>query len=594
MADMRIKLIKTPYLLESWEKLYSFTIGSIYLPPIDMGIITGFLRNRGYCIDQDDLNIKMHRNPGFKAEQTRRIFLKSTDRIIAYIKDGNDREIDSWLDRLFALTDTNGYDFFLLSAFDYCQGLSAVVFNLVFAKYLKKRFPTSCVICGGGRLERFITREFYSFLKRNKCLDFVFLGAGELALDIFFKELNNKKCFNNVPGLVYEDESGVVRVNDRIRDINIKHIDYDGLPMQDYRMRVFDNYFFKRDFEDVLLLPYRFSNGCPHKCAYCFAYRSDNVYVKSVNEIVDDLCLYIEKYKSNYFFLLDDTLNFRKNFIKDLADEIKRRKLKIYFSASVASCNLTEDDLVRLYSIGCRALVFGFETASERLLRLFNKPVNLKSFSFLIKKAHSLGIWTTVNIISGLPTEKNIDICATETFLETHKHVIDDLQCCPFRLIDNTPIAQNPQKYGIENIKIVQKVINDKLFDTGTYFDDRTVNRSFDEINGLKWEDKLKQQEESMRRIRNKIYVLGVPLCERMHVLLRYYVKFIDKTVVRRKYRNLAFLAMIKLYIKYPNVLLGSFEDFLNGNFWFRIKEIFNKLCFYIQEIPKNFKKSQI
>lgn len=515
-----------------------------------MAIITGYLRNRGYNVSQDDLNIRM-RLANFRKDKSRlvkdELFL-NIEKIFDYLQSG-DSDIGKSIDRMFVDVDiTSGYKVFLLSAFSYCQGYSPVLFNLAIAKYLKNKYPDSLVVSGGGKLIRFVNEKLFSFLVKNKCLDYVIFGPGEESLDILFQELFGKKMFSDVPGLVHIF-NGKVCFNQIAREIRHEHIDYDTLPMDLYTFKCRKSYSLGkiREDKDILIIPYRFSNGCPYKCAYCFATHADKLSIKSPQEIIKDLFELKNTYGAKFFYFLDDALNFSSKFMVSLCNEIIKSGLKIYFTASILAVNLDENMFQLLYEAGCRGLVFGLETASSRLLKYTKKNLNIKDLSQALMWANRMGIWTTVNFIPGLPTETDHDINCSLDFLKDNASYIDEIQISTFRLLLNTPFVDNPREYGLKNIRILRKDFNLNQYNpnrkNNLLLDNRIQEMAFDEEGGLCWEDKKKQMEYSTMRIRRGNNRIALPLYERNHLLFYYYFYIKDKRKIKALADKATFLS---------------------------------------------------
>ncbi len=63
------------------------------------------------------------------------------------------------------------------------------------------------------------------------------------------------------------------------------------------------------------------------------------------------------------------------------------------------------ESLPRLFAAGCRKLMFGFESGSQRVLDLVEKGTNLDEARRVIRAAHAAGISVTLYTMVGLPTE---------------------------------------------------------------------------------------------------------------------------------------------------------------------------------------------
>ena len=69
-----------------------------------------------------------------------------------------------------------------------------------------------------------------------------------------------------------------------------------------------------------------------------------------------------------------------------------------------------------LYESGCRKLVFGFETGSNKLLNLFDKKLDLEHAVNVMRWCKEAGIWADIEVIVGLPYELEEDFQDTVRF----------------------------------------------------------------------------------------------------------------------------------------------------------------------------------
>jgi len=113
---------------------------------------------------------------------------------------------------------------------------------------------------------------------------------------------------------------------------------------------------------------------------------------------------------------------------------------------------LSDDYLSLLKKSGCRELIFGLESASQRILDLMNKQ-NLHETDFeILKGCHENGIAVNLQTFIGFPTETKEEAKETIQFLFENEKYIHSIGFGKFMLFDSTPVFLNPKKFGIENI----------------------------------------------------------------------------------------------------------------------------------------------
>jgi len=313
-----------------------------------------------------------------------------------------------------------------------------------------------------------------------------------------------------VPGLSYRNNGGIVSNAYLRQSGNIDIVpDFTDLNMEDYRLGLDECKInltpnkFKQIYEPdlkIAILPYHFIKGCPESCAYCYWNREKLFKVTRPEKVADNLQLMQAKYKVNNFIFLNNAFNPTLKYAEQLVVEIGKRKLNICWSDSVHPAKLSRDIISGFKEIGCRQLYYGIESLSTRILNLINRPSDTSKFSLFLKESHEQDIFNGVNFLIGIPFEKNDDLRLTVEFAKKNKKYFEFFNVNLLRIIPEFGITKNPAHFGIKlkdfgSIELRNKG-NDarvnKLLNFGG-ISNRVSFYSFDEINGLDWEHKNKQ-----------------------------------------------------------------------------------------------------
>jgi coproporphyrinogen III oxidase-like Fe-S oxidoreductase len=237
-------------------------------------------------------------------------------------------------------------------------------------------------------------------------------------------------------------------------------------------------------------------NGCPNKCIFCGQSTGNLPFsFKQPALICEELEALSEKYSTHYFCFLNTNLNFSKSFMLSLCDEIQRRNLDITWTDSANFKNMDDDIVKRLKTSGLNRILFGLESASPRMQQYIQKNIDIKKAEATLKEAHGNNIWNEVYLICGLPHETDEDINQTKDFIQRNQQHINFMHVNPFRLIYSA-LMQNQARFGIENVK----PIADTSTNSSEYF-----TYSFDEKDGLRWNQKLQQIDNSFDTINSTI-----------------------------------------------------------------------------------------
>lgn len=196
--------------------------------------------------------------------------------------------------------------------------------------------------------------------------------------------------------------------------------DLDDLPFPDRKLIDF-NYkwnFSGFDFSKSKLTSIISSRGCPFNCSYCactkFAKRRFRP--RSPENIVNELLLIEEQGYTELNFVDDNfTLN-PKRTIK-ICELIKKEKISINWHTDGRVDQTSQNMLNWMRKTGCKSLWFGFETANQRILDLYNKRTKVTQFNEAIRKSRKANIDLIVGLFMlGAPTETLAEVKNTINF----------------------------------------------------------------------------------------------------------------------------------------------------------------------------------
>jgi len=524
--------------------ILSTEMNSIMLPPLALGNIVSYLRNRGIRIDQDDLHIKIHSDnysSGVSEMVNEKVFF-DTPRIMEYVKGKTDPEIDSIMNVVYSKTMLEGYQVILFSLDSCSMNFTHATFALCLAKYLKGKH-NPIIILGG-------LAYFPEFMKNNNCdwpdIDYVICREGEVVVfDLLVSLLKrNLKQDKNEK----KDDSKVLYA-DKV-PMPVKP-DFTGLPLCKYKYQGINSDYCKAqdlkkiinkfNLSETFLLPFRFIKGCTNRCVFCASSFGGLIHVIEPKTVATWLYeLQVEYHPTGYLFL-NDTLNISRKYLIQLCDEIIKKKSNILWSDCVRADRLDRDSILKMREAGCIRMVFGMETASKKLLNYIKKDINLEHLEKTLLWANEAGIWTGVELISGLPYENKNDIQETISFIQNNRMHIDTLYYNAFNLKETSLLNVNPKDFGLENI-----------FELSNYEDgfQTFVQYGFDEINGLKWKDKRKQIIESLNRVVQEFGEMPFPEHEYEHFLFFLFSNCKDKKEIKK-----IFYLVGKEKMKYLNKL---------------------------------------
>lgn len=522
-----VKILRIPNFYG--PEIISTELNSILLPPLALGSIVSYLRSHGIGIDQDDLHIKIHHDNYFSQDPHEKIneeLFFDEARVLGYARGKEDPEIDEAMERVAHKTSLGGYRIILFSLDSCSMNFSHAMFSLCLARYLKKKHNPLIVLGGLTYFPELMQKTGHDWPD----IDCVVCKEGEEVLAELLPIL--LAACNQDDGAATSLRQRVVcadKVPPCVRP------DYDGLPLDKYKYRgLKTGYCRDRRLRKVisefnssqtLILPIRFIKGCTNRCIFCASSSGGLIHVVSPGAVADWLKELQEKYSPTGYLFLNDTLNISNSYLDQLCNEIIRKRLKILWSDCVRVDRLDKDIIYKMRAAGCIRMVFGMETASKKLLAYINKDIDLAQLEKMLFSADKAGIWTGIELISGLPHESEQDVKDTVSFIKKNRSHIDAIYYNAFNIKDTSVLRMDPERYGINNI-----------FEISTYPEGFStfVKYGFDEIGGLRWPEKIKQVMSHFRRVIKELGEIPFAEHEYEHFLFFLYSRYRDKRTIKK------------------------------------------------------------
>ncbi len=522
-----VKILRIPNFYGS--EIISTELNSILLPPLALGSIVSYLKAQGIDIDQDDLHIKIHYDNYFSQDPKEKVdegLFFDEARVLEYARGKEDPEIDEAMERVGRKTVLGGYRVILFSLDSCSMNFSHAMFSLCLARYLKKKHKPLIVLGGLTYFPELMQKIGHAWPD----VDYVVCKEGE-------ETLAELLSFLLAP---HSQEHGAdTRFRQRVLCADkvppSVRPDYEGLPLDKYKYRgLKTEYCQNRRLREVisefngsrtLILPIRFIKGCTNRCIFCASSSGGLIHVVSPGEVTDWLKELQGKYNPTGYLFLNDTLNISNSYLAQLCAEIIKKQVKILWSDCVRVDRLDKDVIYKMREAGCIRMVFGMETASKRLLAYINKDIDLAQLEKMLFWADKAGIWTGIELISGLPHEGEEDIKDTVSFIKKNRSHIDAIYYNAFNIKDTSMLRMHPERYGINNI-----------FEISTYPEGFStfVKYGFDEIGGLKWPEKIKQIMSTFRRVIKELGEIPFAEHEYEHFLFFLYSRYSDKKTIKR------------------------------------------------------------
>ncbi len=152
------------------------------------------------------------------------------------------------------------------------------------------------------------------------------------------------------------------------------------------------------------------SRGCPYRCAFCQPVLSrlfgPGQRVRTPEHVVGEVEALHRRYGIGGFWLNDDTLTTRSDWLATFADTLMRRIPGIVWGCNTRG-GLMPPDLTRdLARAGLRRLGIGLEAASDRVREgIYRKGVTVDDVRGTVEAARDAGVRTLLYVMLGAPGE---------------------------------------------------------------------------------------------------------------------------------------------------------------------------------------------
>lgn len=163
--------------------------------------------------------------------------------------------------------------------------------------------------------------------------------------------------------------------------------------------------------------------GCPFPCTFCGAPMFNRLYTegnagaygrrRSHANVMAELAELRAQGPLNYVIFLDDTFTIHHPWVRDFC-RVYPREIGVPFSLHARVETVTEAMLHELAAAGCKHIVYGVESGSERVRReIMKRSATNQRFRDVFRWTRQAGIMATANYILGTPGETKAEMLET-------------------------------------------------------------------------------------------------------------------------------------------------------------------------------------
>ena len=229
-------------------------------------------------------------------------------------------------------------------------------------------------------------------------VDYICIGEADITISEFVSAFPDKDKMKKVRGFGYK--AGIKKIFNPAPD----HIyDLDLLPFVDFGLFSIEKYRVGK----TLTLPLFTSRGCPYNCCYCCSYliHGRKYRARSARSLVQEIEDNVERFKTKYFTIADDTFNFDKQRVIDFCNLLIEKNMQIEWDCpqGIRADKLTPEIAKLMKKAGCKLLAMGIESVDADVLKMIQKGETIDQIEAAIKAVNEAGIISKAFFLVGLP-----------------------------------------------------------------------------------------------------------------------------------------------------------------------------------------------
>ena len=247
----------------------------------------------------------------------------------------------------------------------------------------------------------------------EKEIDVAAVGEAEVTFLNLLNAFENNTSLKEVNGIAFKENNEVIQTKslEKIQDLDFFPIpDRDLINMKLYRPSV--SYYRRLPAYTMIT-----TRGCPYRCSFC-ATASTGYRMHSVQRVVEEMKLLVEKYGAKEILLRDDTFTLSRKRTVELCEAIIKEGLhkKVQWDC-ITRANLVDLELLKkMKEAGCWGIHFGVEGGTQKLIDTIQKDTTLDAIRNAFKWAREAGLETRAYMMLGLPGATKEDDLATINF----------------------------------------------------------------------------------------------------------------------------------------------------------------------------------
>jgi hypothetical protein len=307
--------------------------------------------------------------------------------------------------------------------------------SLTIGGLVKRVAPSACVVLGGPLIAG-LAPVWGGVEALAPLVDMLVVGPGEEALEGILKN----RPLHTVPNVVAPNRRSEQMWRGSLSEGPTP--DFHGLPLEEYLC-------------PDLVYPLAVTRGCYwNRCAFCNVGSHGPVYeYRGSARIAADMERLSAQHGATFFDFAGEVVPLPN--LMGVSREVAARGLRVSWESQARLDRPLESSEARdLCAGGCKRLLFGLESACQRVLDLMSKGIDSNDVAGILQTCCREGIALTVYSLIGFPGELPEEARETTGFLLSLDDVMESrglaVSFAGFRLDRGSRVASSPESYGIE------------------------------------------------------------------------------------------------------------------------------------------------
>lgn len=255
------------------------------------------------------------------------------------------------------------------------------------AEKIKRASPNTKIVIGGAHATSLPKETMEAF----PVFDYLVYGEGEETLYELVKAVGEENGLERIKGIVFRNGGEII-----VNEPRVEEQELDNLPWPAWHL-----------FPKAREYPVITARGCPFSCVFCMRAHGKKVRKRSVDDVVKEMQMLADKYKTRYVYIYDETFT----LFKDRADEICEKMIerginrKFRWEAETRVNCVDLETLKKMKKAGCVLIKLGIEAGNPEILKGTKKGITIEEAENAVKMAKKAKLRTQGLFILGHPNE---------------------------------------------------------------------------------------------------------------------------------------------------------------------------------------------